>query len=168
MWSIYITPLSYSTNVFDWFALLIGKLLDSTAWAVSQFGTAYAAVLTEGFFPLLFYEHALIQQLLHQSLAWQGTKVQKEEKNLDENDSELFSADEEDYTMKINQEKRGLGKNTVKDIEEKHLESISEPTTFYGLLLPPTNFEPLKSDNHSRDWKFPLEFGTGPQVCSPQ
>ena len=53
--------------------------------------------------------------------------------------------------MEINTKKREIGEGTVEDIEKKYLESISEPTTSYGLPLPLDNFKPLKSDNHSRD-----------------
>lgn len=67
--------------------------------------------------------------------------------------------------MKVNTKKREISENTIEDIEEEHLESISELT---GLSLPFDNFKPLKSKNHSRDWKFPLEFRPGPWVCPLQ
>lgn len=122
----------------------------------------------EGSFSLLSYQHAPAQQLLYQPLTWHSTEVHGDGENLDENDPELSSADEGDYAMEINTEKRGIGKDTIEDIEEKHLEPILEPTTSHGLPLPPNNFEPLKDDNYTRDWKFPLEFETGPRVCPPQ
>lgn len=53
--------------------------------------------------------------------------------------------------MEVNTEKGGIGEDTIEDIEEDHLEPVSEPITSYGLPLPPDNFKPLKGNNHSRD-----------------
>ena len=47
MQATYVTPLCSNTNVSDWCASLTDELLHYTAWVVSQFGTIYAAVLTE-------------------------------------------------------------------------------------------------------------------------
>lgn len=120
----------------------------------------------EKFFSLSSYQYAPTQQLYSQPQVWQSAEDQGHERSLDE-DLELSSADEADYTMKVNTEKERINEDTVEDIEEEHLESILEPTTSYGFPLPPDNFKPLKSRNHSRDWKFPLEFGTDPRVCPP-
>lgn len=117
--------------------------------------------LEEKSFSLSFYQYALAQQLYNQPPIQQSAEDQGHEKDLGE-DLEFSSADEADYPMEINTKKGEIGEGTVEDIEKKYLESISEPTTSYGLPLPLDNFKPLKSDNHSRDQRFPFEFGTGP------
>ena len=46
MQASYITPLGGNMDVSDWYAILTDKLLHYIAWAISQFGIVYAAVLT--------------------------------------------------------------------------------------------------------------------------
>lgn len=81
---------------------------------------------------------------------------------------DLSSGDNGDFEMGINKEQGGIADGAAEDIEEGHIERVTNPVTSHGLPLLPTDFQPVEGENHPRSWKQPHGFGTGPRINPPR
>lgn len=79
-------------------------------------------------------------------------------------DPDLSSSDEADYSVQVHQEQGGIAEDAAEDIEPEDYEYTENPTMSHGLPLPSHDFQPLKGQNHTRSWQFPPDFGKDPRV----
>lgn len=121
---------------------------------ISQPGSQYT-----GSFSLPAYKFAPTDQLSLQPHAWSYTEEQIQPENSDE-DFDTYSGDEADFNIEVNKNLGEMGDNNPEDIDEKHMERITNPATSHDLPLLPHNFQPLIGENHTRSWHLPENFET--------
>ena len=122
-------------------------------------------------FSLPTYEFAPTDQLDQQLKTWSHINGRldfaESEPETDE-DLDLSSSDEADYSVQVHQEHGGITEDAVEDIELENYEYTENPTMSHGLPLPPRDFQPLRGQTHTRSWHFPSGFGDNPRVNPPR
>ena len=112
-------------------------------------------------FALADYQFTPTDQLPQQPL-WQESPEEIER------DPETSSGDKADFAIETNGESRGVAEEDDKEVDKASVEHVTQPIMSHSLLVLPKDSQSLRLGTHSRHWKLPFRFVTGPRVHPPQ